>query len=139
MISDPFLALPEPRAARRAFDLAARTFAAASVVHDEARARLLERLDFVRIDPAVAVDVGSGLGAGASQLQARYPGARVLALDSSLAMLAASEQAPGIRSIAADAERLPLKDGAADLIFANMLLPWSRPDGVFREAARTMT
>lgn len=140
MTSDPFSALPEPRAARRAFDRAARTFAAASVVHDEARQRLLERLDYMRIDPKVAADVGAGLGRGGAELAARYPHARVISIDSSVAMLhAARTQRGATAPIAADAERLPLKDGTLDLIFANMLLPWSRPEGVFREAARTMT
>jgi len=139
MSSDPFQFLPEPHAARRAFDRAAGTFAAASVVHDEARERLLERIDFMKLEPRVAVDVGAGHGAGAAGLRARFPGVRVLSIDTSRAMLCSAERRPGLDAIAADAERLPLKDGTADLIFANMLLPWSRPDGVFREAARTMT
>ena len=140
MKSDLVSALPEPRAAQRAFDRAARTFSGASVVHDEARQRLLERLDFMRIDPKVAADVGAGLGAGAAELRARYPRAHVISIDWSLAMLRAARARGAVNApIAADAERLPVKDGALDLIFANMLLPWSRPEGVFREAARTMT
>ena len=138
MSSDPFSALPEPRAIRRAFARAAPTFAAASVVHDEARQRLLERLDFMRIDPKVVLDVGAGRGDGAAALRARYPGARVLSIDASIAMLRAGTEAAAGR-IVGDAERLPVKDGISDLVFANMLLPWSRPDAVFREAARTMT
>src|SRR5690606_6209917 len=70
-------ALPDPAAARRAFDRAAATFATASVVHDEARSRLLERLDFFRISPGVVVDLGAGRGDGAARLRERYPGARV--------------------------------------------------------------
>ncbi len=137
---DPFAALPEPSASRRAFDRAASTFAAASIVHDEARQRLLERLDFMKLDPALVVDVGAGGGAGAAALRDRYPQARVLALDSSLAMAhTAAAQHHGFAIIGGDAERLPLKDGQVDVVFANMLLPWSRPEGVFREAARTMT
>src|SRR5690606_7409393 len=109
-----------------------------SVVHDEARVRLLERLDFVRIDPATIIDLGAGPGQGARALRARYPRARVIALDSSFAMLAAARSSPEIPGIVADAGQLPIRNGAADLIFANMLLPWSRPDRVFREAARTL-
>ena len=131
-------ALPEARAARRAFDRAATTFPAASVVHDEARERLLGRLDFVRLEPAVVVDLGCGLGDGARRLKSRYASARVLALDISPPMLQVARNVPGAVPIAGDAERLPLGNGAVDLIFANMLLPWSRPDRVFREAARTL-
>jgi len=132
-------ALPDPAAARRAFDRAAATFATASVVHDEARSRLLERLDFFRISPGVVVDLGAGRGDGAARLRERYPGARVLAVDTSLAMLAAARDRQGIHALAGDAERLPLQVGQVGLIFANMLLPWSRPDTVFREAARLLT
>ncbi|HEX7081191.1 MAG TPA: methyltransferase domain-containing protein [Gammaproteobacteria bacterium] len=132
--------LPDPRAARRAFDRAAETFDAASVVHDEARDRLVGRLELMRLSPAVIVDLGSGLGAGARQLRARFPDARLLAVDWSLPMLAAGRaRGTPAAPIAGAAERLPLKNGQVDLIFANMLLPWSRPERLFREAARTLT
>ncbi|HEU4619087.1 MAG TPA: methyltransferase domain-containing protein [Gammaproteobacteria bacterium] len=131
-------ALPEPRAARRAFERAAAAFDAASIVHDEARRRLLERLDYVRLEPAVAVDLGCATGRSAEALAARYGSARVLAVDSSLAMLEAARRRTRL-VIAGDAERLPLADGSVDLVFANMALPWGRPDRVFAEAARVLT
>jgi malonyl-CoA O-methyltransferase len=55
-------------------------------------------------------------------------------------MLAAAAARPGPArtAIRADAERLPLKDGAADLIFANLLMPWTRPDVLFAEVARVL-
>jgi malonyl-CoA O-methyltransferase len=133
------LALPDVAAARRAFDRAAKTFAAASIVHDEARARLLERLTFMKIEPGVAVDLGTGLGEGAARLRERFPRSRVLAVDTSVEMLSAARARDYGPAIAGDAERLPIKDGQVGLILANMLLPWSRPDRVFREAARTLT
>src|SRR5690606_19769706 len=102
MSTDPFSALPESRAARRAFDRAAATFSAASIVHDEARQRLLERLDFVKIEPKVVVDIGAGHGAGGTALSARYPGARVLSIDTSRAMLRAAERGSPIGAIVAD-------------------------------------
>ena len=136
-------ALPAKRASRAAFDRAAASFARASVVHDWARQRLLERLDLVRIAPEVVVDLGCATGAGALALARRYPGARVLALDTSLAMLAAAEARLAgearTRVLAGDAERLPLADGAVELVFANLVLPWCRPEPLFGEAARVLS
>jgi malonyl-CoA O-methyltransferase len=135
-------ALPERRAARRAFERAAETFDAASIVHDEARSRLLERLDYLRLEPRTIVDLGAATGRSAAALSQRYPAARVLAVDTSLAMLrAARSRARGEAPLAvqADAERLPLADTSADLLFANLSLAWCRPDRVLAEAARVLT
>ena len=135
------LALPAKHASRAAFDRAAATFATSSVVHDFARERLLERLAYVRVNPAVVVDLGCATGRGADELARRFPAARVVALDSSIAMLAASAPAAGGNAplrVGGDVERLPLKSGAAAFLFANLVLPWTRPDLFFREAARVL-
>jgi len=132
-------ALPETRAARRGFDRACGTFDAASVVHELARDCLLERLPLVRLEPRCVVDLGCAAGDAAAQLHEAYPQARLLAVDSSLAMLDAARGRGGfIQPLAADAERLPLQDGSVDLIFANMLLPWCWPQRVLAEAARVL-
>jgi malonyl-CoA O-methyltransferase len=129
--------LPERRAARRAFDRAAATFASASVVHDEARRRLLERLDYLRVAPATVVDLGAATGRSAAALATRFPAARVLAVDTSIEMLrAAHASAP---AVLADAQRLPLIHASTDLLFANLCLPWCRPDRVLAEAARVLS
>jgi malonyl-CoA O-methyltransferase len=135
------VALPEPRAARRAFDRAAASFDSASFVHDETRGRLLERLELIRLEPRVAVDLGCATGQSAAALAARFPRAHVLALDSSRRMLSAAGMrcAGACTGIAADAMRLPLRDGAVDLLFANLVLPWTRPDVALGEAARVLT
>jgi malonyl-CoA O-methyltransferase len=132
-------ALPEKRAARRGFDRA-RGFASASFIHDEARARLLDRLDVLRLAPSVAVDLGCATGRGAEALAARYAGARVLAVDSSLGMLraAAANRARGVTMLGGDAERLPLVASSAELVLANLVLPWCRPDRLFAEIARVL-
>ncbi|HEX5418775.1 MAG TPA: methyltransferase domain-containing protein [Gammaproteobacteria bacterium] len=130
-------ALPDSLAARRTFDRAAPAFDSACVVHDEARLRLLERLDMLRLTPSVVVDLGSATGKGAAALTERYPAARVLAVDASLGMLAAGRaRAPS--GVAGDAQRLPLTAGSVQLIFANMVLPWCRPEHLFGEAARVL-
>jgi malonyl-CoA O-methyltransferase len=133
-------ALPEKRAARRAFDRAA-GFDAASFLHDEARARLLERLALLRAQPKLVLDLGCATGRGANALALRYPGARVLAVDSSRGMLraAAASAAGSVAVVGGEAERLPLQSHCVDLVFANLVLPWCRPDAVFAEVARVLT
>jgi malonyl-CoA O-methyltransferase len=132
-------ALPEKRAVRRAFDRA-RSFDSACFIHDETRARLDARLDVVRLAPAVAVDLGCATGRGAALLAARYPAATVLAIDSSLPMLeAAAAHLPAGRGVLGDAEALPLRAASVDLLLANLVLPWCRPERLFAEAARVLT
>jgi len=132
-------ALPEKRATRRAFDRA-RGFDGASFIHDEARARMLERLELLRAEPKLVLDLGCATGRGANVLAARYPAARILAVDSSAAMLraAAAGAASSVVIVGGDAERLPLKSHCVDLVFANLVLPWCRPDAVFAETARVL-
>jgi malonyl-CoA O-methyltransferase len=40
--------------------------------------------------------------------------------------------------VCADAERLPLADGSADLILSNLMLQWCNPDRVFAEFRRVL-
>ena len=137
-------ALPETRAARRAFDRAL-DFESACFIHDEARARLLERLDVVRLKPAVAVDLGCATGRGAAALAARYPAARVLGIDSSRGMLRTAAAAAGeavqlaVQFVAGEATALPLRAASVELVLANLVLPWCRPERLFAEAARVLT
>jgi malonyl-CoA O-methyltransferase len=131
-------ALPEKRAARRAFDRAA-DFDSACFIHDAARERLLERLELVNLAPRTVVDLGCATGRGAAALAARYVGARVLAVDASTGMLrATAARGDGVAGIGGDAEQLPLRSHTIDLLFASLVLPWCRPDIVFAEAARVL-
>ena len=134
------IGLPEQAAAMRGFDRASATFDHADAVHSEARRRLLERLQLVRLEPACIVDLGAATGKGSVELAAAFPQARVIAIDRSMAMLERTQArcASAALAVAGDAERLPLVDNCADLIFANLLLPWCAPDIVFSEAARVL-
>ncbi|HEY7672634.1 MAG TPA: methyltransferase domain-containing protein [Gammaproteobacteria bacterium] len=136
----PELALPGKHASRAGFARAAPRFETACFVHDWTRARLLERLPLLRVEPSVLVDLGSATGRGAAALARRFAGARVLALDTSLAMLAVAERARAERvvPIVGDAERLPLASRSVSLVLANLVLPWCRPDAVFHELARVL-
>jgi malonyl-CoA O-methyltransferase len=133
-------ALPDKRAARRSFDRAT-AFDTACFVHDVARERLLERLEFLGQAPRTIVDLGCGTGRDAAALRALYPEARLLALDSSRGMLRATAARSdlGATVVGGDAERLPFGAQSVDLLFASLVLPWCRPDRVFAEAARVLT
>ena len=82
----------ESRWVRRSFDRAAPTFDAAAVLFTEVRENLLERLQLTKLEPRVVLDAGAGTGHGSRALKRRYPGAVVVALDSSPQMLKASSE-----------------------------------------------
>lgn len=133
----------DPRIVRGSFDAASATADAAGVIHAEIRARLMERLDVVRLTPAVIVDLGAGTGHASRALRARYSSAQVVAIDLSTRMLQrASKQQRLFRRfdrVAADAHRLALKNGVADMVFSNLMLQWcSDPDLVFAEIRRVL-
>jgi len=133
----------DPAQVRRSFDKAAATYDAAAGVAGEIRNRLLERLDVVRLQPKVILDLGAGTGLSSKALRRRYRGAEVVALDLSPGMLARAErQQSWLRRfdpVVADAHRLPLKDSSVELVFSNLMLEWCHdPDAVFHEIRRVL-
>lgn len=122
----------DKRSVRRAFARAASNYDQNAVLQAEVRARLLERLDYMRLAPSQIVDIGCGTGVAAAQLTRRYRGARILQLDISESMLLqARRRVPRMqrwRGLAqftvADAERLPLAAQSCDLLFSNLALQW---------------
>ena len=133
----------DKRAVRRAFSRAAAGYEAAAVLQDRVGAQLIERLDLVKLAPQWILDVGSGTGLGARRLNARYPRARVLALDLAAGMLREARRRKRWRQrqhyCQADAESLPLQSASMDLIYANMTVQWCNDlDQVLREFARVL-
>jgi malonyl-CoA O-methyltransferase len=133
----------DERAWRRARDRAAPGYEAAAVVQAEVRTRLLERLQFVRLEPALCVDLGAATGHAALELRRRYPRSAVLAIDSSTGMLREARRRLGFRRrfgrAAAEPTRLPLRDASVDLLLSNLLLhACSDPDALFDEVRRVL-
>jgi malonyl-CoA O-methyltransferase len=133
----------DARHVRRAFARAAQSYEAHAVLQREVATRLLERLDGTTLQPARVLDVGSGPGAGAAALHARYADAEVIALDLALPMLhAAAHRAgdpPAFARIAGDAQALPLADGSIDIVHSNLCLQWcDDPPRVLREFRRVV-
>jgi malonyl-CoA O-methyltransferase len=119
---------------RRAFSRAAHNYDAAAVLQREVCSRMLERLDYIKLQPARVLDAGSGTGWGTRQLAQRYPAAQMVALDIAQGMLlAAREQLSWWRKlfgsgkqgmVCADVEALPLADSSVNLVWSNLALQW---------------
>jgi malonyl-CoA O-methyltransferase len=114
---------------KRSFERAARRYDEVAVLQARVRERLLERLVLVKIDPAVALDLGCGTAHAAEALARRYRGARVLGLDLAESMLGEARRRHRFRRpvglVCGDLRRLPLPDASADLVFSNLALQWS--------------
>jgi malonyl-CoA O-methyltransferase len=140
------LSAPSPeidrRAARRRFERAAKTYPDSSRLEGEVAARMLERLDYIKLQPRRILDAGSGPPRRA--LGKRYPQASVVALDFSLPMLPRANLltrllGPKTIAVCGDLERLPLAEASVDLVWCNMALHWvGDPLATFREFRRVL-
>lgn len=137
---------------RRGFDRVASLYDVHATVEREIGRRMLERLDYVRIDPKVVVDMGCGPGTAYTALHERYPNAIVTGVDLSESMLKAGDQTrrqlrwlmPFLRTqrlqkICANAAFVPLRAGCAQLVWSNLLLHWcDDAEAVIREMHRVL-
>jgi malonyl-CoA O-methyltransferase len=141
-VSEPSTAI-DVRAARRRFDRAASTYAAASRLEAEVGARMLERLDYLKIAPHRILDAGSGPSREAKRLADRYRKSDLIALDFSLAMLKSGDPKLGffrkMKLLCGDLAALPLAAGSIDFIWSNMALHWaSDPLAAIKEFSRVL-
>lgn len=106
---------------RLQFDLLAPAWAA--MQSPDGLAPYTEALERVDTPVRRALDVGTGSGRGAQELQRRYPHAEIVGLDVSPAMLEeARKLLPDIEFLQGDASRLPFREGEFDLVaHANMI------------------
>jgi malonyl-CoA O-methyltransferase len=133
------------RAARRAFERAARSYGGSSRMEAEVAARMLARLDYVKLEPRRILDAGSGPARDAAALVRRYRGAELIALDFAHAMLPRAGRLErwlgrGTLAVCADLNRLPLAAQSVQLVWCNMALHWvSEPLAVLRELERVLS
>ncbi len=117
---------------RAAFDRAAPTYDDIALLQREVGERMLQRLDLVKLDPAIIADVGAGTGRFSAALAKRYKNSRIIALDIAPGMLAEARRRdsliarwfPRKHYLCGDAEALPFADHSIDLLFSNLTVQW---------------
>ena len=127
----------DKRLMRRAFEHAAHSYDQAAVLQREVNQRMLERLDWIKLDPQCVLDAGAGTGVGARALATRYPKARVLGLDIAETMLQVARTSDPWwkrsmpfwsgnlpQYVGGDLSGLPLKTSSVNLLWSNLALQW---------------
>lgn len=133
----------DPFKTRSGFDRAAQTYDDAALIQREIGDRLVERLDYVRLNPQRVLDLGCGTGKISQALLNRYPQAEVIGVDLALSMVETTQQGAGdssqLSSICADVQQLPFQDECAELLISNLMLQWCNDLlAVFQECVRVL-
>ena len=132
---------------RRAFDRAADQYDDVAVLQHEIGQRMIERLELIRIQPQLIIDIGCGTGHTTLKLSQRYPQSQLITLDLSQQMLLKTRQQQSFwqrwkkpfACINGDAETLPLASNSVDLIFSNLAIQWCCDlDSAFKEFHRIL-
>ena len=148
----------DKRQVRRSFERAAAGYDAVAALQDEVCRRMLGRLEYIKVEPATILDAGTGTGNAIPGLGARYPEARILALDLAhgMALRASARRARpalstvagwrallgargGVAAVCGDIEALPVKAACVDLAWSNLALQWvNEPARAFGEFHRAL-
>lgn len=139
--SDPYLL--DKRKTRLGFERAAATYDASAVLQREIGERLLERLDLIKMQPDTVFDLGCGTGFLTENLLKRYKKARIIGVDLAHGMVRKTCQKGGWfrkpQGVCADANALPFREQAADMLLSNLMLQWCTDlPQVFGELVRVL-
>lgn len=114
--------------------------------HASVQKRVVERLvslvnDHADREPKTILDIGCGTGHLLSSLRAQFPQSRLFGLDLAYNMVHCASENLGADAlfVNADAEYLPFRNGAFDLLVSTSTLQWlENLDGFFQQARRVM-
>lgn len=116
---------------QRAFNRAAASYEHHAVLQQEVSTRLLQRLNYIKLQPQRVLDIGAGTGRGSALLLKRYKTAQVFALDIAFNMLVMAQKNQGwwrkFHCLVGDARQLPIASHSIDLIVSNLTLQWCLP------------
>ena len=118
---------------RRAFSGATNTYDEHAVLQREVADRLLQHIEFAKIDPRRILDIGCGTGYFTRLITRRFKKADVTALDLSEGMVRCTSQARGRRMpwhgkrhhVVSDGCLLPFADGSFDLVCSSLAMQWT--------------
>lgn len=128
------------------FGRAAKTYEQAAILQKEVGNRLLDRLEFIKINPLNIVDLGCGTGYLAKKLSQHFPTAYIVNLDIAFEMVRQAKNklsrpyaALPYACLCADAENLPFENNSVDFVFSNCTFQWfPDPALLFQEIIRIL-
>jgi malonyl-CoA O-methyltransferase len=131
----------EQSSIKKYFNRAAKSYDNAAILQKEVMSRLMQRLQYIRLQPTRLLDIGCGTGQAVVGLQKTYPRCNIVCLDLSWSMLQRTRQQYGLlrkkRLVNSDMERMPFVDDSFDLLFSSLALPWANDlPGTLKEFAR---
>lgn len=124
---------------RRARQRAAARYDAHAALFDEIGSRLLEHLDYIKLQPARVLDLGCATGRVSAALRIRYPLAHIVGVDPAFAFARFAQELTRPQlptALCAELERLPLQARCFDLIVCNLGAYWCRIDRLLPELLR---
>ena len=117
---------------------------------DEIAARMFERLDYIKHEPQVILDLHCALGATSAALAKRFPNALVIQCDPAIELLRSHSPEKSLQKkllswfskssarLCAEAAALPIKTKSVDLVWSNIFpLSFDAPE-IIREAKRAL-
>lgn len=128
---------------RNGFEQIADQYDRHAALEQEVSSRLLERTSFNRVLPGLILDLGCGTGFGSAQLKQQFRKARVIGMDTSMAMLSRLRRRSGIlkplKGVCGDIGALPFASRCADMLFSSLVTHWCPdPRSMFAEFRRVL-
>lgn len=110
----------------RAAHAAADSFTDAAVLHREVAKRLLERLEFIKLQPKRVLDLGCGTGLATPGLRQLYPKAQLMVADQAPGFVREARKSASrwrrLPGLVTGLNRLPFATSSVDLIFSSLVL-----------------
>lgn len=121
---------------RQTFNKAANNYNNYAYLQKEIALRLDEKLDYIKINPIVVVDLGAGTGLLSTHLMSRFPSAHNIAVDFAQNSL---KHNPIKNKICADAYQLPFANNSVDIVVSNLMMQWCfNLNALFEESYRVL-
>jgi len=132
---------------RNSFSNAAESYDSVAVLQKEVANRLIERLDFIKVDASNLLDIGSGTGYCSELLCKKFSNLPIYALDIAHGMVKFARDKKSffkkLRSqtkyVCGDVENLPIRSDSIDLAVSSLTLQWCfNLDLAFEEVRRVI-